>query len=598
MIDITQLRYYAQKVLPLVYDDSLSYYELLCKVVYKTNELIANGEEMSGDLDALTTLYSKMNNKLEGLINNLVDVIVPWSSEEEYGIYRIVEYQGSNYIAIQDVPVGIMITNTDYWVEAATATEQLNAISVSVSDIIQKINNAGNKFYNLADYLTPDDATAEGANNSILQNILNEDTPAKIIYVPRGYQFYCGHVIFTKSNMAVCGGGTLHGSWECGQMEYERLFNIVFKDVIFNGDSGDDSAIATNYILKLRFMDNPIIENCEFRNAKYAIYIPEQTSLGFQHFREARINKNTFKNCGYCLFSEEQDTQWNIGDVVVTDNIMFATICHIDLSRVDGITLSNNTFFFPSYDTQPPYKTYNIRIKRCNWSLITQNNIFEAGYCGIYLTNAQNTKITNNNIAWCGQRDQDNGDGIRIDETDTRASIYNIISGNQITSPTGRGIYLNDVYESLVTGNNVGEPSRVPNFYYGDATFVTAKYNAFASSGANILVTNNKTNGGNYEKSTATFNYMNLQSSGVNNGRYARQYTITTTAGEKYATLATDDVIEGAIVIANAAFMSERVVVCMSGYKEIMIFRPDWADFVASRSYTVSVLMNVNGYGY
>ena len=588
MIDIAQLRYYAQKVLPLVYDDSLSYYELLCKVVYKTNELVSATTEMSSDIDVLETQVGTLDNKVEGLISNLVDVIVPWSSEVEYGIYRIVEYQGSNYIAIQDVPVGIMITNTDYWVEANTATEQINAISVSVSSILEQIGNIGNKFYNLADYLTPDDATAESSNNTILQNILNENTPAKIIYVPRGYQFYCGHVTFTRSNMVVCGGGTLHGSWECGQMEYERLFNIVFKDVIFNGDSGDNSATATNYILKLRFMDNPIIENCEFRNAKYAIYIPEQTSLGFQHFREARINKNTFKNCGYCLFSEEQDTQWNIGDLIVTDNIMFATISHIDLSRVDGIMLSNNTLFFPSYDVQSPYKTYNIRIKRCNWSLITQNNIFEAGYCGIYLTNAQNTKITNNNIAWCGQRDQDNGDGIKIDETVARASIYNIISGNQITSPTGRGIYLDDVYESLVTGNNIGEPSRVPNFYYGSTAFVNAKYNAFASTGANILVTNNKTNGGNYEKSTATFNYMNLQSSGVNNGRYAKQYTITTTAGQKYATLATDDVIEGAIVIANAAFMSERVVVCMSGYKEIMIFRPDWEDFVASRDYTVS----------
>lgn len=34
------LRYWCQKVLPLVYDDSLSYYELLCKVVAKINEII------------------------------------------------------------------------------------------------------------------------------------------------------------------------------------------------------------------------------------------------------------------------------------------------------------------------------------------------------------------------------------------------------------------------------------------------------------------------------------------------------------------------------------------------------------------------------
>lgn len=37
---IKNLRFWVQKVLPLVYDDSLSYYELLCKVVDKLNELI------------------------------------------------------------------------------------------------------------------------------------------------------------------------------------------------------------------------------------------------------------------------------------------------------------------------------------------------------------------------------------------------------------------------------------------------------------------------------------------------------------------------------------------------------------------------------
>jgi len=44
-MSIKHLRYWVQKVLPLVYDDSLSYYELLNKVVVKLNEVIelANG---------------------------------------------------------------------------------------------------------------------------------------------------------------------------------------------------------------------------------------------------------------------------------------------------------------------------------------------------------------------------------------------------------------------------------------------------------------------------------------------------------------------------------------------------------------------------
>ena len=43
---IKELRYWVHKVLPLVYDDSLSYYELLNKVVVKLNELIENSDKI------------------------------------------------------------------------------------------------------------------------------------------------------------------------------------------------------------------------------------------------------------------------------------------------------------------------------------------------------------------------------------------------------------------------------------------------------------------------------------------------------------------------------------------------------------------------
>lgn len=37
---VKPFRFWSQKVLPLVYDDSLSYYEVLCKVRDKLNEVI------------------------------------------------------------------------------------------------------------------------------------------------------------------------------------------------------------------------------------------------------------------------------------------------------------------------------------------------------------------------------------------------------------------------------------------------------------------------------------------------------------------------------------------------------------------------------
>lgn len=43
-------RYWCYKVLPLVYDDSLSYYETLCKVVKYINDLIAQDKIIGNDL--------------------------------------------------------------------------------------------------------------------------------------------------------------------------------------------------------------------------------------------------------------------------------------------------------------------------------------------------------------------------------------------------------------------------------------------------------------------------------------------------------------------------------------------------------------------
>lgn len=61
-----------QKVLPLVYDDSLSYYEVLCKVQKKTNDLIHNVNEFfewatqhESDYDALVKRVARVENEID-----------------------------------------------------------------------------------------------------------------------------------------------------------------------------------------------------------------------------------------------------------------------------------------------------------------------------------------------------------------------------------------------------------------------------------------------------------------------------------------------------------------------------------------------------
>lgn len=69
--DLGQFRFWCQKVLPLVYDDSLSYYELLCKVVNYINETIENMSLMGEDITALHNAYVELEKYVNTYFDNL-----------------------------------------------------------------------------------------------------------------------------------------------------------------------------------------------------------------------------------------------------------------------------------------------------------------------------------------------------------------------------------------------------------------------------------------------------------------------------------------------------------------------------------------------
>lgn len=98
---------WCQKVLPLVYDDSLSYYELLCKMLKYMNDMIQNQNNMYQDIsdlhDAFEQLEEYVNNYFDNLdiqqeINNKIDelvasgelakaleIVFPFATPEMYG---------------------------------------------------------------------------------------------------------------------------------------------------------------------------------------------------------------------------------------------------------------------------------------------------------------------------------------------------------------------------------------------------------------------------------------------------------------------------------------------------------------------------------
>ena len=58
-------RFWCYKVLPLVYDDSLSYYEVLCKVVKYINELIAQDKVLADEIESANNAVKEAQNLIK-----------------------------------------------------------------------------------------------------------------------------------------------------------------------------------------------------------------------------------------------------------------------------------------------------------------------------------------------------------------------------------------------------------------------------------------------------------------------------------------------------------------------------------------------------
>lgn len=68
-------RFWCQKVLPLVYDDSLSYYEVLCKVVEYLNNVILNVKDIESDLSTAETNITELQNITKEIQQELQDIL-------------------------------------------------------------------------------------------------------------------------------------------------------------------------------------------------------------------------------------------------------------------------------------------------------------------------------------------------------------------------------------------------------------------------------------------------------------------------------------------------------------------------------------------
>lgn len=70
-LNLKPFRFWCHKIIPLIYDDSLSYYELLCKVVKYLNEVIENQNAANEAFDTIETNFKQLKYYVEHYFDDL-----------------------------------------------------------------------------------------------------------------------------------------------------------------------------------------------------------------------------------------------------------------------------------------------------------------------------------------------------------------------------------------------------------------------------------------------------------------------------------------------------------------------------------------------
>lgn len=73
---LTHFKFWCQKVLPLVYDDSLSYYEVLCKVVDYINKLIDEDKNIEENITELNNELTEVQNWINNFNTQYAEDII------------------------------------------------------------------------------------------------------------------------------------------------------------------------------------------------------------------------------------------------------------------------------------------------------------------------------------------------------------------------------------------------------------------------------------------------------------------------------------------------------------------------------------------
>lgn len=94
MTEFKEFKFWCQKVLPLVYDDSLSYYEVLCKVVDYLNKMVDDVNSVVNEYDDLRKELAEIREWIDNFSTDYLEKIIA----EKIATMIFIEISDAGYI--------------------------------------------------------------------------------------------------------------------------------------------------------------------------------------------------------------------------------------------------------------------------------------------------------------------------------------------------------------------------------------------------------------------------------------------------------------------------------------------------------------------
>lgn len=165
---LRQFHFWCQKTLPLVYDDSLSYYEVLAKVTKHLNELTTLVNEIGDELE-----------RYEGVTDNRLGTLETWRTEVDTWRTQIDEWKTDVNTWIEQTDAWKQSTENhltahDNWISYATGLINntimpfIEDMTTRVGDIENRLSGAEDDIHSLRSDVTSLDSRLDDAESSIV----------------------------------------------------------------------------------------------------------------------------------------------------------------------------------------------------------------------------------------------------------------------------------------------------------------------------------------------------------------------------------------------------------------------------------------------